>query len=245
MMILAMDTCLDACSVALGKPDGTMISRYEPMHRGHAERLAPMINEVMEEAAIQYQDITDFAITSGPGTFTGVRIGIALLRGMNISLKRPVFVTTSLHLQAYACMPGAALFSPLIVVHDARREQFYVQPFLSAREVSGIEQPQEPEVIFVDELSAYISRLNRKYQLEETQFSIIGSGSELAGTVLDKARVKARVQAQYPSFELLPSAAALVEICRVSSHRQTSVSPLYLRPADAKPQTGKTIKRQG
>ena len=84
MKILAVDTALGACSVAL-LDDGKILAHvFEPMDRGHAERLAPMVDEAMKKAGMDFSSLDRLAVTTGPGTFTGQRVGLAFMRGRTL-----------------------------------------------------------------------------------------------------------------------------------------------------------------
>src|ERR1044072_1264149 len=89
MNVLAFDTCFDACSVcvAQSRDEGIveLASALERFETGHAERLIPMIEEVMRDAGVAFEAIDRVAGTLGPGTFTGMRIGIAAARGLALS----------------------------------------------------------------------------------------------------------------------------------------------------------------
>jgi tRNA threonylcarbamoyladenosine biosynthesis protein TsaB len=89
MLILAIDTALNACSVALVADGVTRISKVEPMAKGQAERLACMVDEAMTQSGYSMADLDRIAVTQGPGTFTGVRIGLAFGRGLAIALGKP------------------------------------------------------------------------------------------------------------------------------------------------------------
>ena len=90
MKILAVDTALGACSVALLSDDKILAHIFEPMDRGHAERLAPMVDEAMTQANLDFPELDRLAVTTGPGTFTGQRVGLAFMRGLRLALKRPL-----------------------------------------------------------------------------------------------------------------------------------------------------------
>lgn len=88
-MILVFDTAAEHCAVTLWC-DGVCLSETaEVMARGHAERLFPMIDEVLAAAGASFQDITRIGVSTGPGNFTGVRVGVAAARGLSLSLGAP------------------------------------------------------------------------------------------------------------------------------------------------------------
>ncbi len=89
MRVLAIDTALNACSVALADGDDVRAVLSEPMQRGHAERLAPMVQEVMARAGAVFDSIDRLVVTTGPGSFTGVRVGLAFARALALALAKP------------------------------------------------------------------------------------------------------------------------------------------------------------
>src|SRR5271169_756924 len=102
MKILAADTALGACSVALLDDARVFAHRFEPMERGHAEALAPMVDEAMREAGLAFAELDRLAVTTGPGTFTGQRVGLAFMRGLRVALKKPLAGITTLEAMAAA-----------------------------------------------------------------------------------------------------------------------------------------------
>ena len=83
MKILSLDTAMAACSAAVVDTDAgsPLAAAFVPMERGHAEALPPMVSEVLQVAGLDIRHIDRIAVTTGPGTFTGVRIGLAFARG--------------------------------------------------------------------------------------------------------------------------------------------------------------------
>src|SRR5262249_16832657 len=128
MRVLAIDTALAACSVAVFDSDTSeaLASETQPMVRGHAEALMPMIAGVMDQARIEFSDIDRVAVTTGPGSFTGMRVGISAARGIALAAGKPAIGLTTL--AAYAAPLLANDDStPVAVVIDARHEQVYLQ----------------------------------------------------------------------------------------------------------------------
>src|SRR5579859_2376873 len=124
-MLLAVDTALGACSVALLDGDKVRAHIFEPMERGHAERLAPMVDEAMKSAQADFAQLTRLAVTTGPGTFTGQRVGLAFMRGFRLALQVPLIGVTTLEAIAAAAMDETGQ-TRAAVIHDARRDEAYL-----------------------------------------------------------------------------------------------------------------------
>src|SRR5258705_6584324 len=105
MNILAFDTCLGAVSAAVrwrsAKGEWLLREAYEPCVTGHAERLFPLVAHVMQGAALPFSAIDRIAVTVGPGTFTGVRAGVAAARAFALATGKPVVGMTSLAVMAH------------------------------------------------------------------------------------------------------------------------------------------------
>ncbi len=89
MIVLGIDTSLDACSVAVVRDGETLADLREQMARGQAERLAPMVRDATRAAGIGAPDIDRVAVTTGPGSFTGVRVGLSFARALALSISKP------------------------------------------------------------------------------------------------------------------------------------------------------------
>ena len=131
MKILAFDTCFDACSVCVAElRDGlvSLSSRMERFETGHAERLIPMIGEAMDEAGLPFEKLDRIAVTIGPGTFTGTRIGIAAARSLALATNAQTVGVSSLAVMADVARREVTA-ETLAVVTDARRGEVYAQLF--------------------------------------------------------------------------------------------------------------------
>ncbi len=229
MAILAIETSMTACSAAILPAGGAEpIQRFEPMARGHAEAIFPMIEAVMAASGCGYEALTKIAVTLGPGSFTGVRAGVAAARGIALAAKVPLVGATSLEVMARGCVrrtEAETRAGGFAVLHDARRGELYVQPFDAGGEAIG-----EAQLLT---LSQTLAALPAEMRL------IVGSG---AAAVAEAARDRGR-RLSPALTDLLPEAAdlAILAASRVPADRPPA--PLYLRPPDAKPQTDKSVVR--
>lgn len=130
MRILAIDTALEACSVAVldtAQPD---VCAHETlaMQRGHAEALMPLVARVLGRAGLDFSALDRIAVTTGPGSFTGLRVGIAAARGIALAAGKPAIGLTTL--AAFAAPFIAADDTlPVVVAIDARHDHVYLQVF--------------------------------------------------------------------------------------------------------------------
>lgn len=169
MIILAIDTCLFACSVAVVDGDAVLARRVEPMSRGHQERLAPLVQEAMAEAGIGFDKLERIGVTVGPGSFTGLRVGLAFAKGLAAALSIPAVGVGSLE----------ALAEPesgtVLAVLDAKRGQVYLQAFAGGVAVSA------PDALPIETAAARLA--------EFAPDTLIGTGAELLAQMAPGVRV--------------------------------------------------------
>src|SRR5690348_3161094 len=125
MKILAVDTTFGACSVAIRAGETCLSRRIERMDRGHAEALAPMVEEAIDESGLVFTELDRLGVTTGPGTFTGQRVGLAFMRGLRVALKKPLVGITTLEAMCAAAMNEAGT-DFAAAVHDAKRGEAYL-----------------------------------------------------------------------------------------------------------------------
>jgi len=216
--ILAVDTALGACSVAL-LDDGKILAHiFEPMERGHAERLAPMVDEAMKKTGMDFSSLDRLAVTTGPGTFTGQRVGLAFMRGLRLALRRPLTGVTTLETMAAAAMAETGK-TKAAALHDARREEGY----LLLQDGDSVVQP--PVVMpFADAVQAI-----RRFGI----CALAGTGAQAAAASLGAGFALSSIRQ--------PDA---LWVARLAQKRPPSLDvpgPLYLRAPDAKLPGGKTL----
>jgi len=214
--ILAVDTALGGCSVALLEDGKTLAHIFEAMDRGHAERLAPMVEETMR--GFDFAALDRLAVTTGPGTFTGQRVGLAFMRGLRLALKRPLTGVTTLEVIAASAMDETGQ-SRAAVIHDARREEAYL--LLQ----DGGETVQQPMVtLFADA----IERIRAFGPC-----AVAGTGAVTAKENLGAEFVLSSIRQ--------PDALWVARLARKIGASNSAPGPLYLRAPDAKLPGGKAL----
>lgn len=218
-MILAVDTALGACSAALVAEGETLAHEHLPMVRGHAETLAPMVDALMRGAGVSFAALDRIAVTTGPGTFTGQRVGLAFARALGLGLKRPVIGVTTLDAMAQEALEKHPQIATAFAVADAKRGEIY----LGGRSISR-GALMAPELILLEGIAKRIVGLAP------------GRGPVLlAGTAADSVRPMLEQAGLQPLDSLVRQPDA-VFVARLAADTPESPppKPLYLRAPDAK-----------
>ena len=130
MIVLALDSSAAACSVAIRDDAGTLLAhRRKAMMRGHAELLMPMVRETMADAGVDFSALALIAATTGPGSFTGIRVGLSASRGLALASGLPVLGVTAFDAIAAAVPPREWAGRTLMVAIDSRRGDFFIELF--------------------------------------------------------------------------------------------------------------------
>ena len=128
MLILAIDTALDACAAAvLDTSAGVIAQESLAMKRGHAEALMPLIARVMKASGVAFTALDRIAATTGPGSFTGLRVGLSAARGIALAAGKPVAGVTTLAAFAAPIVSENDQPHPILAAIDARHDQVYFQ----------------------------------------------------------------------------------------------------------------------
>src|SRR5947208_14839283 len=128
MLILAIDTALDACAASVldTSAGGVIALESQAMKRGHAEALMPLIARVMKVSGVAFTALDRIAVTTGPGSFTGLRVGLSAARGIALAAGKPVVGVTTLTAYAAAVVSDHGEH-PVIAAIDARHGHVYFQ----------------------------------------------------------------------------------------------------------------------
>lgn len=234
MLTLALDTSGENCAVALAKSGNglsVLARRSEALGRGHAERLMSMIGEALVEAGLTYADLERIAVTTGPGSFTGTRIGVAAARGLALALGIPAVGVSVLDALIEAAREKADVL--LVAALDARRGEIYAKVVgLDGKPGSGTTM-LEAQVTTAAALARAITELNKK------PVTLTGSAAAEIARILGETGTTATIAGEAACVDI-STVAALGALCESNS----PPVPLYLRPPDAKPQTGMAVARK-
>jgi tRNA threonylcarbamoyl adenosine modification protein YeaZ len=227
MRVLAIDTALEACSAAVLDTGLGTIAAHEslPMVRGHAEALLPLIARVLDRAGLDFAQLDRIAVTTGPGSFTGLRVGIAAARGIALASAKPAVGLSTL--AAFAAPFIAADDTlPVVVAIDARHDHVYLQVF-----GPGGRTLVAPRLASLREaLRASATGAPR----------VVGTAAKiLAGVWPSGERAPSVVeQRQAPDIDWVARLGAAAVDTGVSP------KPLYLRAPDAQPQNAAQLARR-
>ena len=226
MRVLAIDTALEACAAAvLDTERGTLASESQPMLRGHAEALMPLIARVMQSAALNFDQIDRIAVTTGPGSFTGLRVGIAAARGIALASGKPAIGLSTLAALA-APLIAADDSGPVVAAIDARHDHVYLQVF-----GPGGRTLVTPRVVPVrDAVRASSSGAPR----------IVGSGAQMLAKEWP-------TEAKPPTLvdpRRAPDIDWVARLGAAAIDTSTPPKPLYLRAPDAQPPAAAGVARR-
>jgi tRNA threonylcarbamoyladenosine biosynthesis protein TsaB len=206
MIVLGLDTCLNACSVAVLDGARVLAHRSEVMARGHQERLAPMAEGAMADAGLPFSRLARVGATIGPGSFTGLRVGVAFAKGLASALAIPALGVGVLEALAAEADGLAA------AVVDARRDQVYLQIFEDGSPLMA------PDVLALGTAAARLVELAGGRAI-----TLVGPGAALLADVAPGARL------------MTPEGCDARLVARLAGERAvTPIRPLYLRAPDAR-----------
>ncbi|MGY5956683.1 tRNA (adenosine(37)-N6)-threonylcarbamoyltransferase complex dimerization subunit type 1 TsaB [Kosakonia sp. BK9b] len=219
MRILAIDTATEACSVALWN-DGTTFAHFELCPREHTQRILPLVKDVLLDADLSLTQLDALAFGRGPGSFTGVRIGIGIAQGLALGAELPMIGVSTLATMAQGAWRKTGATRVLAAI-DARMGEVYWAEY--QRDDQGIWQGEETEAVLKPE--AVIARL----QQLDGEWAMVGTGwtawpemSQTAAPTLTNGETE------------LPAAEDMLPIAQQLFAQQRTVAvehaePVYLR----------------
>lgn len=214
--VLAFDTALGECSVAIWN-GGLLASEYELERNRQTSRLVPMIESVMQKASLSFADLGAVVTTSGPGSFTGIRIGLSVARGFSLASAVPCFAVSTLELLAWQAKERASHKTIATLINAYRGEVYYQTFRFEAEKLT----PLTPAISILQE--------DVSSALPTESCFVVGDAAALA------SGQNHQIHADICS----PDAVALAEYIALQSLNaaQYPPHPVYIRAPDAKIQT--------
>lgn len=221
MTFLAFDTTVEACSVAVADGGRVLAHLSERRARGHAEALMPMIEAALAEAGRDMASLEGVLVTTGPGTFTGVRIGIAAARGLGLALTARIGGLSTLEALALGALDRLGDGETVLALIDARRGELYAAAYRRSSAAYPLEEEEPPRKLPLSELAGALARHGPAV--------VVGSGAFRVG---ETAAPAPRI---IPGLEV-PDMSA---VARLAPHLPAPYwnarpAPIYLRAPDAK-----------
>lgn len=209
MLILSFDTTAAACSVALWRDGEALKTKQTAMSQGQAEALVPMIELILSDCDVRYSMLDRIAVTVGPGSFTGVRVGIATARALGLAAtKTTVGVPTTEVLATSAPEQGRRVLAAI----DTKRGDLYVQMFGRDRSPTGNINVVDPKEL--------------KLWAGPDPLTVVGDGAVIATRILGP-------NASASSAGPLPDVATLAQLASRREPVSENLVPVYARSPDA------------
>ncbi|MGF6227072.1 tRNA threonylcarbamoyladenosine biosynthesis protein TsaB [Inquilinus ginsengisoli] len=215
MIVLGLDAAGAGCGVAVRRDGHVVSARTEPMAQGHAVRLMPLVLEVLAEAAVAPGEIDLFGVTTGPGSFTGLRVGLAAVGGLALGAGRKIVGIPSF--DAVLADLGRVASGNILVALDGRRTEPFARLFDAAGTPLG-----EPLCLQAADLVALVP---------SGPLTLAGDGAHL---VLPALAGRPDVRQAGPAA-IDPATVARLAEERADQAREGPPPPLYVRPPDAVP----------
>ena len=235
MLILALESSATACSVALNR-DGELIAHaYQHSGLTHSRTLLPMVNNVLTSCAESMEHVDVVAVAAGPGSFTGLRIGVATAKGLAWPQDKPCAPCSTLESMAW---PLAHLEDTVIVcAMDARRKQVYNALFLAKD--GGLERLCPDRAIGLDELGEELNILEKKKV-------VVGDGAQLCYNAFKQAGVPAVVMPPHLVYQTAWGVArAALELARKGETvTAAELMPVYHRLSQAERERAEKLKEK-
>lgn len=230
-MLLMIDTCTQFCSVGLmGHHQGAFMqdSLVTEIGAGHAELLPGLINQILTKHALTTADLISLMVNVGPGSFAGVRVGVATARGLSLALNIPIYSYNGFEAYGMKALSEGLVTAgnTISVLWDAKREEVYAQSF----HLSDMNYPCEisamspPEILSHKDLPNYLDQIKPE--------KVLGTGAAL---VTDQQTFPCALINQAPITTWMVESADEELMARWLEKASWHPSPLYIRPPDAKP----------
>lgn len=234
MKVLAIDSSAKSASVCILEDEKILGEFFINTKLTHSETLMPMVSSLLKNTHIDINSIDVFAISSGPGSFTGIRIGIAAIKGMSFALNKPCVGVSTLEAMAYNFKGSNCIVS---AVMDARREQVYNAIFRA--DCNDIIRLTSDRAISIEDLNREI-----KSEYSEENIVFVGDGADLCYNKFNKFGLMINLAEEHIKYQRA-SGVAIAALKKIINNQVVSsdkLMPIYLRPSQAEQNRSKINK---
>ena len=222
MKVLAVDTSANVATASVVEDDRLLAEKIVDYKKTHSETLMPMIDEVLGASGLDISEIDLFAVANGPGSFTGLRIGVSTIKGIAHASDKPVVEISTLEAMAYNLFYADAVISPIM---DARRGQVYNAVY--EWENGELKTLSEPRALSIEELIEDLGQYNKK-------IIFLGDGVPVHREyILEKLSGKAVLAPPSANRQRASSIATLALMKQSEQKSCFEVTPVYLRKPQA------------
>lgn len=231
--VLALDSATEACSVAL-IVDGDESSIFEVSPQAHTKLLLPMVDKVLKDKGMQLCDVDVLACGQGPGSFTGVRIGVSLAQGLAFGAEKKIVGVCNLEAMAYRAMVENN-FEYCVSVIDARMGEVYLGIYKLVSENELVKVADE-QVLKPEEAILFITK-----NLENKKFCCCGTGVKSYPCILSQFNLT-ELDSKYD----LPTALSIAKLATVKFEKKEAMEPECILPMYIRDTvTWKKVSEQG
>ena len=225
MKILALETSAKAVSAAVSEDGKILASGYQDTGLTHRRTLMPIVEHILKNTGLTMADMDAVAVAAGPGSFTGIRIGVAAAKGLAFGADKPTIGVSTL-----AAMARSVAFSDGLVIcaMDARRNQIYIALF---------EAKDGQLTRLTDDRAIALADLAEELRTDPRPMTVVGDGAKLCHTFLTEAGISCRMAPPHLVMQNATGVALEAESMAAAGKTVSAqaLEPVYLRPAQADP----------
>ena len=225
MKILALETSAKTVSAAVSEDGKILASGYQDTGLTHSRTLMPIVEHILKNAGLTMADMDAVAVAAGPGSFTGIRIGVAAAKGLAFGADKPAIGVSTL-----AAMARGVAFSDGLVIcaMDARRNQIYNALF---------EAKDGQLTRLTDDRAIALADLAEELRTDPRPMTVVGDGAKLCHTFLTEAGISCRMAPPHLVMQNATGVALEAESMAAAGKTVSAqaLEPVYLRPAQADP----------
>ena len=221
MMLLALESSAKAASCAVLSDGVLLASAWQATGLTHSRTLLPMVEEMLRSSELAVQDMDAFAVAAGPGSFTGLRIGVSAVKGLAWAAEKPCIPVSTLEAMAW---PLAHLEGNIVCAMDARRQQIYNAVFLA--EGGELTRLREDRAVSLEEAAADVGEM-------DGPMTIVGDGAGLCFDFLTARGVECRLAPVHLRQQSAVGVAMAAWRRRGETLSAQELTPVYLRLSQA------------